>query len=376
MGAVGETGEEDVVDRAAEGPAGPLQVVEVDPHPLEVPVAGAFDEEGRARRGALLVGAGPEHGGRTPDGVDHGADPVADAARVGRPDGDLAEHASPDAELASGDVRGRLTDRSDGAGRHVAAGLLGAGGRLPGDDPLQVDLGRIGGPAFQLLVHLGHAHLADPVADGVVDHRPDRRTAVLQPADHDETPERTGPVEGLGVELGGEVEELAVRAGLGQHDLAQVEVEVELDVGDPRGRRHPGEAGDDALVEAWRLRDPGPHLGAEVLHVRRAVEHDQRPTVRVEPRVLLDVEHERLVVAHAGCQFGLSGSCHVAVLAALSRVVVGSRCRVVRCRCRVGGRTRRWDRRRSRAGRSASAPPSSVSAARAPRRGGARRAPA
>ena len=79
-----------------------------------------------------------------------------------------------------------------------------------------------GSSRLELLVHLGHPHLPDAVADGVMDDRPDRRAATLEAVDHDEAPQRPRAIEWLVVELGGEVEQLPFGAGRRQHDLTDM----------------------------------------------------------------------------------------------------------------------------------------------------------
>ena len=173
-------------------------------------------------------------------------------------------------------MRGRRLDVRAGAGSVVAAQLLRVAlADCLGDDRFQVHLGRGRVVSADLLVQLGHAELTDPVAYGVMDDREDRRTLLLQSVDHHELPQRPGAVERLGIELGGEVEQLALGAGGGEHDFAKVRVDVELGVWHPCRRRQPSEAGDHALVEAGGLGDAGAHRLAELRDIELAIEEDQ-----------------------------------------------------------------------------------------------------
>ena len=183
--------------------------------------------------------------------------------------------------------------------REIAADFLGVGRRHRlGDHGIEIDV--VGGRvvAADLLVQLGHAELPDPVGDRMVDDRPDRGSAALDAADDDEPPERTRSVERLGIQLRGQVEQLAHRAGCRQHDFADVGIEVELGIGNPCRCRQPCEPGHHTLVEPWRASDSGTQRLAEAVHVERTVEEDDRCATRIEPRILLDVPHERLVFAH------------------------------------------------------------------------------
>ena len=146
---------------------------------------------------------------------------------------------------------------------------------------------------------LGEAAGADAVGDGVVDLPHQRGPATLQTLDEVEHPQRAGAVVGVLVDRRHEVEQLALGARRRQGDLADVVVEVELRVGPPdgraeaaRGRPRPARAG------AARSATVAAMLGPEVVEVGRPVEHDERAAVGVEPRVLLDVPHQRLGVGH------------------------------------------------------------------------------
>ena len=163
----------------------------------------------------------------------------------------------------------RLPDRSREPVGQVAAELLRMvrGDRF-GDDGLEVDVVGHRGIRFELLVHLRHSQLPDAIADRVVHDRPDRGAAPLHTVDQHETPQRPGAVERLLVELGGQIEQLAVGARLRQPDVSNVEVDVELGIGNPRRRCQPTETGNDPLVQARDLRDRSPHRAAEVLSGR------------------------------------------------------------------------------------------------------------
>ena len=183
--------------------------------------------------------------------------------------------------------------------REVAAGFLGVGaGDRFGDHGVEVDVGGWRLVTGELLVELGHPQLPDAVAHRVVDDRPDRSSSALDAADDDETPQRPGPVERLGVQLRREIEQLTHRPRRREHDLADVGVEVELGIGHPRRRREPCEPGNDTLIQPRCARDAGAQRLAEPVHVERAVEQYDRRAARVEPGILLDVPHERFVFAH------------------------------------------------------------------------------
>ena len=84
----------------------------------------------------------------------------------------------------------------------VAAGLLGGVGfDRRGDDPVEVDVVGRRVIGAELLVHLGHPQLPDAVGDRMVDDRPDRRAPAFQAVDHDEAPQRPGPIERFEIEL-------------------------------------------------------------------------------------------------------------------------------------------------------------------------------
>ena len=122
--------------------------------------------------------------------------------------------------------------------------------------------------------------------------------AALEAVDQHEVPQRPGPVVGVLIELRRQVEQLAYRARLGQGDVADVMVQVELRVGCPLRRREPAEAGHDTVSQTRHHCRPVRDPGADAVELDPAVEHRDARTVRVEPRVLLDGPHQRLGVAH------------------------------------------------------------------------------
>ena len=248
------------------------------------------------------------------------------------------------------------------------------------DHLLKIDLRCRRRISFEVLIHLGHPHLADAIGNRVVNDRPQRAATPFEPTDEDEPPKRARPVERLRVELGSEVEKLPVRSRSGQHDFANVRVDVELCVGDPRRGRNSTKAGHGALIEARGARDTGTHLTHEPSGVDRLIEQNDRTTTGVEPRVLLDTPHQRLVLAHPVGVVDFSFSCgHRDVSSQCLGVIrSGSGANQVRlrCRCRDGVRTRRSGRPCIRAGTSASTHRSWACDAREPRAATDRPAPA
>jgi hypothetical protein len=122
--------------------------------------------------------------------------------------------------------------------------------------------------------------------------------ATIEPVDDHEMPQRAGAVERVLHEAGGEVVQLAECARGGQRDMAEVVVEVELRIGCPTRGRQPPDAGHHPLPESRYLGDRVGDSASEVLDVRGPVAHDDHAAAGVQPRVLLDVPHERLEVRH------------------------------------------------------------------------------
>jgi len=96
--------------------------------------------------------------------------------------------------------------------------------------------------------------------------------------------------------------------------MPDVEVEVELRIGHPRRRRKSTDASNGTFTQSRHTFDRAPHGSVEVLRVDRSLEDRQRRATRVEPRVLLDVPHQRFVIGHAIAETLLSFACvsHVA----------------------------------------------------------------
>ena len=311
------------------------------------------------------AGEGPE---RRRHHLDDALDRVPRPLRISWPDHDLARNPTGNAQLTTHEVGERLSDRRGESVGQVATELLCvvALDRLR-HDRFEVDVVGHRRVGFDLLIHLGHPQLADPVTDRVMHDRPDRRPATLDTVDQHEAPQRAGAIEWLLIELGGEVVQLPLGAGLGQAHVAHVEVDVEFGVGHPRRWRESAEAGNDSFVEARDLGDRPSHRATEVLRVDRAVQERERRTARVQPRILLHVPHEGFVVGHAVAEpcLAFSGFGHGRLAS----------CRCVRCRCRAGDPTRPRDHRDTRAGTSVPTRPLSGSAARGPRRAAGRSAP-
>ncbi len=280
--------------------------------------------------------------GERPDGrgerLDEPFDRVAGALGVRRPDDDFTRHPAQHTELTAYQVTQRLRDRRREPIGEVATELLGMMGlHRSRDDRLEIDLVGWRIVRIELLVHLGHTELADAVADGVVDDRPDRRPTTLEAVDDDEPPQRPGPVERLLVELRREVEELPVGPGLRQSQPAHVVVEVELGVGHPRRWGEATETRDDPLVQARHLGDRAAQRPTEVLRIDRPLQDRHRRATRIEPRVLLDVPHQRFVIGHAVAEAHLpfSDLGHGVLVLECVRSVVSRSGVAVRCRGQV-----------------------------------------
>ena len=164
------------------------------------------------------------------------------------------------------------------------------------DDRFEVDCVGWWRVGLELLEHLGHPQLADAVRHGMVEDRPESGAPAFQSLDHHEPPQRSCPVERLEVQLGGEIEELAHRARLGQPQIAHVVRELELGIGNPRRRGDAAEARNDPFVESGHTRRGGAHRLFEVVAIGWVVEQRQRTAARIEPRVLLDIPHQRFGV--------------------------------------------------------------------------------
>jgi hypothetical protein len=278
----GGAGHEEVVEAATQGLGGPVGVVEVDVDGLEV---------------AAQRPLGPQRGVRPVGDRDlaHGAAGQLDRlerqghrlAGIGHQAGGLADGPLRDAERAAPRV-----------GEGFAGGVEDVGvrrRRLGGDDDL-VDVVGVAGDVDELL---GHADAALTVGDGVVHLLDHRGATALEAVDDEELPQRSRAVEGVLDELGGQVVELAIGPRCRQRDVAHVEVDVEVGVVLPLGRGETAERGHHALVQAGDARHHAQQSATEASEVGGLVEHRDAAEGRVEVRVLLDVPHHRLDVAHA-----------------------------------------------------------------------------
>ena len=205
-------------------------------------------------------------------------------------------------------------------------GLHGAG-----DHCLEVDGRRLRALPHRVQERLGDPSGADAVGDGVVDLPHQRAAVELQTLDGIEDPQRPSAVVGVLVQRGDEVEQLAFVARRRHRHGAHVVVEVELGIGPPHRRAEPTDAGHDPFPQPRDLGDGRRDLGPEVFDVERPVEQHQRAAARVEPRVLLDVPHQRLGVGHPPLEALLAlrsllchGGAHVSVPGRRSASRVGS----------------------------------------------------
>jgi hypothetical protein len=163
--------------------------------------------------------------------------------------------------------------------------------------PYAVERCGVGGVALEVEQHEEQLHPADAVGHRVVDLH-DHRGAVVGEALHERVlPERARAVE-AGHRRGARQVEHRVVGGLAHPDATQVVHEVEVGVGRPVGRTHAQERGRDALAHAWDQPRPTFQPPDEVVPVRRPVEEQHRDDGRAQQRVLLDVPHERVGVAH------------------------------------------------------------------------------
>ena len=298
MRTLGQSGEEDVVERCANHPASCLEVVDLDPHVFKAPMTGAIRPQARTgflarpRRDHLSNSGRSKRCGRL--------GPLDGAARIGRPHRYFPGDSASNADVASHQMTCGVSSGTDKARREIAARLLGRSTRdRGGNDAFEVDLGGRRRVSIDALVELCHAHLADAVGDHVVDEGPDRPSPAFEPADRDETPERASAIERLHVERRRQVEQGPLVARCGQFDAAHVIVEVELGVRHPCRRRQASQTGHDSLIELGHRSDGVAQVEPEALGIDGPIEDGERRTARVEPRVLFDVPHERLVLAHA-----------------------------------------------------------------------------
>ena len=130
---------------------------------------------------------------------------------VGRPQYDLACNSSCDPELATSEMAQAVTQSIEQVVAAVATRLFdvccGARSR---DVRLEVDLSRRRLGGRQLLVHLGHAKLADAIGNDVVHDHIDRSSSALHALDRHEAPQGTSAIEGFVVQPRSQVEQLAL----------------------------------------------------------------------------------------------------------------------------------------------------------------------
>ena len=86
--------------------------------------------------------------------------------------------------------------------------------------------------------------------------------------------------------------------GGAERDVADVVGEVELGVRSPLWRGQPPQRRNHPLAQPRHLGHRPGDVAAEVVDVDGTVEDQQRAAAGVEPRVLVEVPHQRLGVAH------------------------------------------------------------------------------
>ena len=226
-------------------------------------------------------------------------DPIEEAAGLARPGRGFVQQPACSPGLATSEVRHHPDRRLEHALTEIATELAWfvLVDRLL-DDALEVDV-----VGWQLLwlgafVRLRHPQLTDPIGDDVVQDRPHRRAASFDPVDHHVAPHRPGAIERFEVQLGRQVEQLALRSRFGETNVANVEVEVEFAVRHPHRGREAADRRDDPLAQTRQLRHRDPHRLPEVIEVDRPIEDIEGRTTRIQPWVLLDVPHQRLAVGH------------------------------------------------------------------------------
>ena len=144
------------------------------------------------------------------------------------------------------------------------------------------------------------SHPADAVGDRVVDALQERGAPAFETLDDRELPERTRPVEGWRAERGREVEQLAVGAGRGQRDAAQVVIEVEGGVRTPLGRRDAERRRHHALGQPRDLHERLLDLRAQAAGIWRPIEDREVAEVGSQRGILLDGPHDRFAGRHPG----------------------------------------------------------------------------
>ena len=280
-GAAGHRRHIEIVDRATQAFGRPLDLIEVDGEGLE-----AADERTPAR---------PE---RRLGGLDDGQLAPQRARRLGRVSGHgpgatrPCRHASNagcrplnDAQLTTQVVGGRLGDDVQGAPLRRRVGLVDGFG-----------VGGVGAEVEELHREANPTHA---VGDGVVHLRQQRRPSALEAFDDRQLPERPSAVEGVLVDEGGQVEELALGARGRQGQAPDVEVQVEGGIVGPLRRGEAGGGRDDALCQPGEDADGPFHAAPEPGEVRSSVQQGELEERGAEAGILLDRPHERLGVAHA-----------------------------------------------------------------------------
>ncbi len=336
-GGLGQTDHEGIVDGAAKRLGRCLHAAQRNLYVLQSAVTGAIVPQRGAPNGVTTGPGQQSRGGTHRRGrAIYGVD---DAPCIRRPHHDFAKQPTTQANLAADEVANRSLSGRHQARCEVTADLCSSMmlNRIS-DDPLKVNLFWRCLIGSDLLIQLSHPKLANAVGDGVVGLDPQRTLAAGNAGDGDETPQRSRPIHRLGVQLGGEVQQLTVRTIARQLHLSDVVVEIKLGVRSPRRSGQAAEPRDDSLVQPRHVGNAVAQETAKHGHIYRPLQQGQTCPVRVEPRVLLNVPHERFVLRHSWREFHLPDR-------------LGHGCHL-RYRCRADGPTLRLGPRSSRAGRS------------------------
>ena len=237
----------------------------------------------RPQRRARLVDVG-ELRHDPPHGVSGGGARRRHLGRVGEQIAELAQHADRHAQAAGQEVAHRLRP--------------GWFGYFLGLDVLIGDRRRFRSVTFEVEELERQLHAAFAVGDRVVELLDQRRAAFAQTVDQDELPQRTGPVERVGGDQRGEVEQLAHGTGLRQREVADVVVQIELRIVDPERRVEVCRRGLHALAQAGDHVHRTVHSTAQVVEFDLAIEDRHVAERRREVRILLEAPHQPLGVGH------------------------------------------------------------------------------
>ena len=195
------------------------------------------------------------------------------------------------------------------AGHEIAQGFAAAGLRLLagcGDvvSVVRRALGRVGSKVEKFKTQL---HAAFAVGDGVVQLLNERAFAAAQTFDQGELPQRAGPVEWVGGDDAGEVEQLAKVAGLGQRNVANVVLQVEVGIVDPHRRREVGGCGLYALAKTGHHVSGALHGAHDAVHVGSLVEDGHVGKRGRQVRVFLHPPHQAFGIRHLVVEGGRVG---------------------------------------------------------------------